>query len=198
MSLVSPTVFKTKDINNKKYNYGTIDTRLVKCFNKLCKNTNTKVPKWFHYACYQHMIHTQVNDDMNYLEYEGVSDKILDQVVGVKNIKHVQEYLNNKENKLLFPVCGKRCFNIVNGTRNKSKPKGVSEYAATQNWDDDGTTANRSSIKVLLDWLTTEENASSYFGGVDAQGKTNGNRKESYHHYLRELIKKENGTFMLS
>ena len=65
----------------------------------------------------------------------------------------------------------------------------------------DGNKVNRSSIKVLLDWLTTEENASSYFGGVDNKGQTTATRKEAYHHHLWELIKKENGKlkyFLLS
>ena len=41
--------------------------------------------------------------------------------------------------------------------------------------------------------MTTEENCSKYFGGLDATGRTNGNRKEVYHLYIRDLIRKENG-----
>ena len=51
-----------------------------------------------------------------------------------------------------------------------------------------------SSIEVLIEWLTTEENATNYFGGLDVDGQTNSNRKETYHHQIRDLIKEENGT----
>ena len=194
MSNLSPTVFKINIVaTSKKFNYGTIDTRLVSCFNKLCKHSDTKLPKCFHYACYKHMMLTQGNDEMNEIEYQGVSDNILDQVVGVNNIKELQEHLEGNTNKLIFPVCGKRCFNVVMANKNKNKPKGVSEYANSKCWDTDGNEVNRSSIKVLLDWLTTEENASNYFGGVNKKGQTSATRKEAYHHELRVMIKKENG-----
>ena len=140
------------------------------------------------------MIITQEIVKMNFLEYKGAGDKIVDQLVGVTNMKEIEQHLeNDKDTALIFPVCGKRCFNIVNAYRNKTRPKGVSEYANTQSWDNDGNELNRSSIKVLLDWLTTEENASSYFGGVDTLGRTSAIRKEAYHHHIRGLIKTENG-----
>ena len=198
LSHISPTVFKNNTIISKKYKYETIDTRLVKCFNKLCKNSNTKVPKCFHFACYQHMITNVVKQEMDMLEFEGVGDKIVDQIVGITNMKEVELYLEeNTDMKLIFPVCGKRCFNIVSGLRNKVKPKDTSDYSNSHNWDNDGNEVNRSSIKFLLDWLTTEENASSYFGGVDSQGRTSDTRKDGYHHLIRDLIKKENGKNVL-
>ena len=191
---LSATVFKNNINTTKKFKYGIVDTRLVSCFNKSCKNSNTKLPKRFHYACYQHMITTQANDEMKMIEYEGVSDNILEQVVGVNNIKDIQQHMeNNTTNKLIFPVCGKRCFNTIMANKIKSKPKSVSEYSNNKCWDTDGNELNRSSIKVLLDWITTEENASSYFGGVDKKGDTSAMRKEAYHHHIRDLIKKENG-----
>ena len=193
MPHVSPTVFKPNKVKNPKFNHPIIDTRLVQCFNKGCKNTLTNLPKYFHYACYQHMIATKVEEEMKLIEYEGVGDKIVDQIVGVDNMKVIQESMGIDDHKLIFPVCGKRCYNVVMSSKNKKKPKDVSEYATIKNWNDDGNEFNRSSIKVLLDWLTTEENASSYFGGVDKKGRTNANRKEAYHHHIRDLIKKENG-----
>ena len=62
-------------------------------------------------------------------------------------------------------------------------------------WDNDGDTSEgvKSSIEVLVNWLTTEENCSQYFGGIDSNGRTNGNRKEVYHHHIRDIIKLENG-----
>ena len=54
-------------------------------------------------------------------------------------------------------------------------------------------TETKSSIDILIDWLTTEENANKYFGGLDIDGKTSATRKEAYHHHIRDIIKKENG-----
>ena len=48
-------------------------------------------------------------------------------------------------------------------------------------------------MTILIDWLTTEENCSKYFGGIDANGCMNGNRKEAYHHHICDIIRKENG-----
>ena len=70
---------------------------------------------------------------------------------------------------------------------------GQSEYATVQSWDNDGDANKKSSIQILIDWLTTEENASKYFGGLDIEGRTSTARKETYHHHIRDLIKNENG-----
>ena len=71
--------------------------------------------------------------------------------------------------------------------------KGESDYAIAQSWEKDGTSTKMCSIKVLVEWLTTEENCSQYFGGLDANGRTSADRKEAYHHRIRDLIKQENG-----
>jgi hypothetical protein len=193
---ISPTVFKTKNVKNERFNYSQVDTQIVQCFNKLCKNSNTKLPKHFHFACYQHMQANQGNDDMKLIYYEGIGDTIVDQVVGVDNLREILNGLDLDKHNLIFPVCGKRCYNIVMNLRQKKKKKGKSEYSVMKNWEEDGNEINRSSIKVLLDWITTEENASNYFGGVDKKGKTNSNRKEAYHNHIRDLIKKENGKYL--
>jgi hypothetical protein len=59
-------------------------------------------------------------------------------------------------------------------------------------WDKDGFYNVRSSEQVVLDWLTTEENTSSYYRGVSKDGQTSANRKYSYHLKLSAEIKKEN------
>jgi hypothetical protein len=64
------------------------------------------------------------------------------------------------------------------------------------NWDKDGKDGKPSSIQVLIDWLTTEENASMYFGGVNEVGKTNAMRKESYHKVIRQIIIEKNGKLL--
>jgi hypothetical protein len=46
---------------------------------------------------------------------------------------------------------------------------------------------------LLIDWLTTEENASRYFGGADKDGRTQSERRDAYHHLIKDLIFKENG-----
>jgi hypothetical protein len=48
---------------------------------------------------------------------------------------------------------------------------------------------------VLVEWLSIQENCSNYFGGLDSNGKTSGNRKDTYHYLIRDLIKKENGEY---
>ena len=50
-------------------------------------------------------------------------------------------------------------------------------------------------MEVLIDWFTTEENTSKYFGGVNSNGRISANRKESYHLHIRDMIKEENDKF---
>jgi hypothetical protein len=65
---------------------------------------------------------------------------------------------------------------------------------APANWDKDSNGGkNPSSIEVLIEWLTTEENASQYFGGVNEAGKTNAMCKEGYHKLIKELILQKTG-----
>ena len=196
MEELSDTVYHNPDGSTKKYNYKTVDTRLVNCFNKLCKSTNSKIPKCFHYVCYRHMMESQTDSAMKVLKVESEKDKIVDHLIKGIKIKDIQNriLLHEDNTNLIFPVCGKRCYNTVTFNRYINDTKGVSEYASGQSWDNDGGTKNKSSIDVLIEWLTTEENSSNYFGGLDTDGRTNSNRKETYHLVIRDLIKQENGT----
>jgi hypothetical protein len=65
------------------------------------------------------------------------------------------------------------------------------------NWENDGEENKRSSMSILIDWFTTEENVSNYYGGKNKFGKTTAERKEDYHHVIKELIQKENGKIKL-
>ena len=197
---LSSTVFQSNRVTSKKFNYDKMDTRLVTCFNKLCKNANTKLPKSFHYICFQHMMKTLSNNEMSFLEIETPKDKIFEQIMNKVDMKKVMAVLQQTDTKLIFPVCGKRCFNSVSHLRNKKDTKGDSEYAQAKSWEGDGSIDRtiRSSIDIMINWLTTEENASKYFGGLDKNGKTNATRKEAYHYHLRDLIKKENGKYYMS
>lgn len=194
-SSISDTVFTTSNVTSKKINYTNMDTRFVRCCNPLCKRPNTKSPKHFHYVCYQHMIANEPIDGTKVLDNEGPSDKILD-FIGSSRISNINAIINNivdSDIKLIYPVCGKRCYNTVVFSKNKKAPKSQSDYANGLNWDQDGNDNKKSSTTILIDWFTTEGNASSYFGGLDADGRTSSDRKEAYHHHIRDEIVKENG-----
>ena len=198
LSHISSTVFKSNRKSSKKFHYDMMDTRLVTCFNKSCKSTNTKFPKTFHYICFQHMMTASSNHDMQFIEIEKEDDNILKQITEEVNMKKVMDVLKHKQTKLLFPVCGKRCYNTVIHLRNKKDPKKDSDYAAAKSWESDGNVIKglRSSIEILIGWLTTEENASKYFGGIDKNGRTSATRKEAYHYHIRDVIKSENGKYI--
>ena len=170
-----------------------MDTQLLKCFNPSCKGAQTKVPKVFHHVCYMHMMSMKGNKYMNHFNIESNDDKLVTLVDDSIDMNIIIDDITNDTSRLIFPICGKRCYNTVCNYRKKDNSKDDSEYALAQSWDADGNSSQKSSIEVLIHWLTTEENCSSYFGGVDANGKTNANRKETYHHHLRDIIKSENG-----
>ena len=197
LSHISSTIFKSNRKSSKKFHYDMMDTRLVTCFNKSCKSTNTKFPKTFHYICFQHMMTASSNHDMQFIEIENPGDNILKQITDEVDIKKVMDALQQDETKLIFPVCGKRCYNTVIHTRNKKDPKEDSDYAAAKSWESDGNVMNgiKPSIEILIGWLTTEENASKYFGGIDKNGRTSATRKEAYHYHIRDIIKAENGKY---
>jgi hypothetical protein len=61
------------------------------------------------------------------------------------------------------------------------------------NWDKHGTDKCKSSIDVLMHWLTTKENATKHFVGLDKDVKNSSDRTEFYHNGISAIIKKENG-----
>jgi hypothetical protein len=193
ITTLSPTVFSSARGIMKKFNYSILDARLIQCFNDKCNNPTTKQPKYFHHVCYMHMMPLKSSKGMDVLEIEYPGDKIIEQIHKNVDLPTVNRNLSKCDTKLIFPVCGKRCYNSVCFYRNKrDKPK-ESEYAIAQSWDNDGSDTKKSSIDVLINWFTTEENCSRYFGGLDREGRTSTNRKEAYHHHIRDLIEKENG-----
>jgi hypothetical protein len=115
--------------------------------------------------------------------------------------------------KLIFPLCSKRCFNSLESLRRKKKEREEQTLKKKQKekekedklkqatsqcknsytttpaiWDKDGTDGKKSSICILIDWLTTEGNLSDYFGGLDKHDKTNANQKETYHYLISNMI----------
>ena len=193
----SPTVFGSATDNCKKNNYNVVDTRLVSCFNPSCTNSKTKLPKVFHHSCYMHMINMSTKEEMESLYYEGKDDKLVSLIDKSIDMDIVNAFLVSDKSNLMFPFCGKRCFNSLFQYRNKKTNVGDSDYALTQNWEKDGSPTSRTSMMVLVNWISTQENCSSYFGGVDSKGNTSANRKETYHHHIRNLILKENGKNLL-
>ena len=98
--------------------------------------------------------------------YEGVD------ICAIKNT------IDSDTNNLIFPFCGKHCFNSIKKAPTTSN--GDSKYATALSWEGDGSVTKKSSMQILIEWITTEENCSTYFGGLDASGHTNGNRKDTY------------------
>jgi guanylate kinase len=129
------------------------------------------------------------------LEYKGGDEVLLDQVQNNdKEIKEQIKQFPTMNTKLIFPLCSKRCFNLLESLRRKKeerkrekekKKEDKLKQATSQCknsctttpaiWDKDGTDGKKSSIRILIDWLTTEGNLSDYFGGLDKHGKTNAN-----------------------
>ena len=195
---VSPTVFKNNSLPPKKCPYQLLDTRLVYCFNKLCKSSsNANCSKSFHFICYLHMTRLS-KPPMETLALHTKKEVVLKNVKKGIDMVEIIETLKNDTSHLIFPVCGKRCYNTVSKSTTKKATGEPSDYTVTQSWDKDGNVEKniKSSIDVLIHWITTEENATRYFGGLDTDGKTSPNRKESYHHHIRDLIKEENGMLL--
>jgi hypothetical protein len=189
---ISPSVYEPNPLHNLKMNFTVLDTQGVKCFVPKCNSSNGRSPKSFHYSCYVNSIENNKEHDMHFIEYMGRDDKLLELLPDTnKDLKKLVREFRCNTSKLFFPICGKNCYNKVVAARNKvvtTLPRSV-----LANWDKDGMNGNKSSISVLIDWMTTEGNMSKDFGGVNKNGKTNGDRKEVYHNRLRDMISAENG-----
>ena len=131
---------------------------------------------------------------MELLKTSSPRDHIIDMVDDKVDVSYVRGLPPDDLSKVIFPFCGKRCFNTIKTSIDKAANKSESTYTLAQSWDNDGLQGSKqSSIRVLIDWLTTNENCSQYYGGVDEKGFTSADRKETYHYYIRDLIQKENG-----
>lgn len=142
-----------------------------------------------------HMLNlSKETEKMEMITIDSSHDNLLDLVDDKVDMSSLHDFSNLDLTNLIFPFCGKRCLNYIINYRNKAASKGGdSEYAASQSWDNDGSSKKKTSIQVLIDWFTTEENCSSYFGGVNSQGNTSANRKDTYHYHIRDLIRNKNG-----
>jgi hypothetical protein len=190
----SPSVYHPNYEKNRKMNHTLLDAQVIKCFVPNCNTTRGGNPKQFHYSCYSHSIENNKDHDTHFIEYMGIDDKLLDLLPDTnKDLKKIVKSFRCNTSKLFFPVCSKRCFKTVVATRKKVVTKLPPSVLA--NWDKDGINGNRSSISILIDWMTVEGNLSKYFGGLDRNGKTSADRKEAYHNRIRDMIRAENGKY---
>ena len=176
------------------HQYKQLDTRVISCLNPTCKSPITKQQKTFHYCCYMHMMATRKDEMPDHLTISNNDDRLIEFVEDSVSMASICEnIMKTNITKLIIPVCGKRCYSKLLNHQSKVKKNLDSEYATAASWENDGDEINLSSIQVLINWLTTEENCSKYFGGIDVNGRTSANRKETYHHRIRDMIKDENG-----
>jgi hypothetical protein len=199
---LSSTTFCPTDAFITKYGYTTNDTRMLKCFNPECIDKKTNRDKIFHHVCFKHSFKKKENQGMKVLSIKKEDDDIIGLVKSEDDLTALIDKLLQSKKKVILPVCSKRCYNSVESylvKTKKSKSKMIKKaieaaQPTNSNWDKDGVEGvSKCSGRVLIEWLTAEENASAYFGGSDKDGRTSSTRKETYHNIISKLIKEENG-----
>jgi hypothetical protein len=208
----SETVYTPDPTEKKQMTYKKVDAQMMKCLLPSCVDASTKDPKTFHFCCYAHDVFMKLGEGLIMAQCEGRDDVLLTLLRNTEaNTKEAIINFSKRDGQLVFPFCTKRCFNSLVTLREKNKKKkttpsrsnisketkkGIMDSSCPPaNWDRDGGEGKKSSINVLVDWLTTEENLTDYFGGLDTEGNTNGNRKNTYHNLISKLIKEQNGKF---
>ena len=165
----------------KKNRYGInkIDITPMKCFNDDCKmGLEDNTLNFIHFCCYAYWVEKN-NSNADHLFMKSLNIETIRSKLKVTN--EDADYLKGEEN-LLLPFCKKRCLKAINNSieqieqGDKDNDKDGNIY-----WDSDGKNGKRSSEKIIVDWLCTEENCKLYFGGKNSAGKTNANRKDTYH-----------------
>jgi hypothetical protein len=190
---LSNTVYSPSVDNYSKFKYSINDTRLVKCFYPNCIDAKTNRDKVFHFVCFMHCFKMQNNAGMKLLTIDSKDDNLVGYLRSDKDPSGLIDTMLSTDKQIILPVCSKRCFNHVEGYKDKANLTGN----FVNNWERDGVNGTRCSSRVLIEWLTTEENASKYLGGCDKDGRTSSTRKETYHNILADLIEKENGKHMV-
>ena len=191
----------------KNQNQVSFDCRLLQCFNTSCilaKDTNgNKCRSVFHFCCYLKMIELakQANQDFPHIVLNSNNiHKVFDEDDMDRSLlNHVRQ--SKGSFKLVIPVCSKRCYNQVKHRTDfdGSKPKPVKKTKTSNTdtsfikFDSDGTDKARSSEKIIVDWITDQNNRNLYYGGTGTNGKTKGNTKYTYHKKIAKLILDENG-----
>jgi hypothetical protein len=196
-SSISPTVFsRSKNYSKEQFMYNILDTRFIKCFAPTCKQKNSDQAKIFHHVCYMNFIYSDNINDLGVIELKESNTPLVEYV---KNIAG-SDIRIPKSGTTILPSCGKQCqkkiIRMIESLTQVKKNTMKADGTTKTHWDKDGTSTTRTSIQMLVDWLTTEENSSSYFGGKNSKGQTNGSRRETHHYAIAELIKAENGKFI--
>jgi hypothetical protein len=194
--------------------YKKLDARTLKCVLQKCVDCATNNSKIFHFCCYAHDVAVKRNKGLNMAQCTGADDVLLDHLENCDpSLKHHGIVNFSKPDGILvFPLCTKRCYNSLIGVRHRHKKQLISisrkkrpkksmkdkrnnsmENSTTANWDRDGGDGKKPSIIVLVDWITTKENLTKYYGSLDMDGNTNRNQKDAYQKILAILIKNENG-----
>lgn len=141
---------------------------------------------------------------MNILQINSPHDIIMGLIRSDEDCTALVTKLLSSEHKLIVPVCSKSCYNAIirykvkteAALKKRSKNQDSTMLPTNSNWDSDGIEGVCvSSSRVLVNWLTTEENATAYFGGSNKDWRTSSTRKETYHNIISTLIKNENGEF---
>jgi hypothetical protein len=198
LTQLSPTVILPNVAFRKRFGYDMMEGRIINCAQPTCKNSTKTSAKQFHFSCYMHNIKAKTGECLSVLKIEDTDDKLLDVIKATTSERTQLKNLLKDTIPVVVPVCGLRCFKLMNDHRMKSSKKSKPTLLANDpdhkvSWEKDGEGSIRSSMEILIDWFTTEENVSKYYGGVDRFGKTNADRKEGYHLHIKELIQKENG-----
>jgi hypothetical protein len=202
---LSPTVlFRPESSKKSKFVYNLMDTRLLRCFKPNCTKFQSLEYTLMHYACYVHSFTTKANRSISHIEVNcntPILRDYLDEIIIRKNDDDETIDYPKDGAKVILPVCGKRCHTAVIKlleAKKKKKHESTNTDGTTKiNWDNDGDGIKRSSIRVLVEWLTTEENATQYYGGKGKRKQTSADRKDTYHLKIQQLIKEENGKFLL-
>jgi hypothetical protein len=209
---ISESVYCPDPSEKKQMHYQKLDARVLKCALPTCMDYATNQSKIFHFCCYAHDVATKRGEGLTMVQCSGLDDVLVDHIAkSDTTLKDRILTFSKSDGVLVFPLCTKRCYNSLAVSRHKHKKqvekssnknhrnnakakKSVSiDNPSTANWDRDGGNGKKPSIVVLVDWITTEGNLTKYYGGLDSEGNTNGNRKDGYHKILAALIKNENG-----
>jgi hypothetical protein len=177
---LSETAFEPNPKHAGTLIYAIVDVQIIKCCKPTCTNGLDGSAKLFYYSFFIHSFAIPDNRSMEIVELLSEDDKVLNFL----NIKEpiLTKVINafKKGAQIVFPCCGKRCSKMVLASRKECKKKSEQAIASTSidskltppYWDKDSTDKCKSSIDVIIHWLTTEENATKYFGGLDKDGKT--------------------------
>ena len=120
-------------------------------------------------------------------------------------LKFGGNYLKSRDGDLIF-ICGNKCYSKMKKKKditliNIGMSKSVEKEVAMPHWDSDDPDPKKCSISILLEWLTTEENANLYLGAEDTIGADNGfggnegQTKDASCVSISNLIETKNGLF---